>query len=231
MNTDSKPQRFLFAALASAVLLTSSLPASATTDYFLKFDGIDGSSVVKGHEKAIEFTSFNWGVSASAPQPGAGAGKPVFKDFSWTQTMDDSTENLYGSIWNGKTIKNAVIDFVLVGEKPLTYFKMTFDGVFLTNLDIGAGNGSEIGLSGSFAYEKVKLEYFPIGKDGKLGPVQKAEYNLKDSGGSLPKLMSTYSRGLVEPQIAVVPEPETYAMLLAGLGLLGFVARRRQAKV
>ena len=27
-----------------------------------------------------------------------------------------------------------------------------------------------------------------------------------------------------------VPEPETYAMLLAGLGLIGAVARRRQAK-
>ncbi len=28
-------------------------------------------------------------------------------------------------------------------------------------------------------------------------------------------------------QVAAVPEPETYAMLLAGLGLLGFTARRR----
>jgi hypothetical protein len=27
-----------------------------------------------------------------------------------------------------------------------------------------------------------------------------------------------------------VPEPETYAMMLAGLGLLGFVARRRKLK-
>ena len=27
--------------------------------------------------------------------------------------------------------------------------------------------------------------------------------------------------------VAVVPEPETYAMLLAGLGLIGFVVRRR----
>jgi hypothetical protein len=27
---------------------------------------------------------------------------------------------------------------------------------------------------------------------------------------------------------AAVPEPETYAMMLAGLGLLGFVARRRR---
>jgi hypothetical protein len=29
------------------------------------------------------------------------------------------------------------------------------------------------------------------------------------------------------PEVAPVPEPETYAMLLAGLGLMGFVARRR----
>ena len=27
---------------------------------------------------------------------------------------------------------------------------------------------------------------------------------------------------------AAVPEPQTYAMLLAGLGLMGFVARRRR---
>jgi hypothetical protein len=30
-------------------------------------------------------------------------------------------------------------------------------------------------------------------------------------------------------EISPVPEPETYAMMLAGLGLVGFMGRRRKA--
>ena len=36
--------------------------------------------------------------------------------------------------------------------------------------------------------------------------------------------------GTVTLNIAAVPEPETYAMMLAGLGLLGWVGRRRKLK-
>jgi hypothetical protein len=35
--------------------------------------------------------------------------------------------------------------------------------------------------------------------------------------------------GVNTPAIAPVPEPETYAMMLAGFGLMGFVARRRKS--
>ncbi|OZA36288.1 MAG: hypothetical protein B7X87_14305 [Hydrogenophilales bacterium 17-64-34] len=38
--------------------------------------------------------------------------------------------------------------------------------------------------------------------------------------GLTPQIVSRFS-------VTAVPEPETYAMLLAGLGLVGFVARRR----
>ncbi|NBW50906.1 MAG: PEP-CTERM sorting domain-containing protein [Betaproteobacteria bacterium] len=31
-------------------------------------------------------------------------------------------------------------------------------------------------------------------------------------------------------EVTAVPEPETYAMLLAGLGVMGMIARRRKNK-
>jgi hypothetical protein len=37
------------------------------------------------------------------------------------------------------------------------------------------------------------------------------------------------SNGILNYSTAPVPEPETYGMLLAGLGVIGFVARRRRA--
>ena len=51
------------------------------------------------------------------------------------------------------------------------------------------------------------------------GPLRVQVLNLTDASG-----------GLHQDQlyVAAIPEPETYAMLLAGLGLMGFVARRRQ---
>lgn len=42
--------------------------------------------------------------------------------------------------------------------------------------------------------------------------------------------VSVANAPIVPPPLPAVPEPETYAMLLAGLGLLGVVARRRTMK-
>lgn len=40
---------------------------------------------------------------------------------------------------------------------------------------------------------------------------------------------NSYGGSLDNVAVTAVPEPETYAMLLAGLGLIGTIARRRKA--
>ncbi|WP_317205306.1 FxDxF family PEP-CTERM protein [Janthinobacterium sp.] len=51
-------------------------------------------------------------------------------------------------------------------------------------------------------------------------------YFLKVEGNVIGNGGGTYGGDLT---VSAVPEPETYAMLLAGLGLLGFAARRKAA--
>lgn len=48
------------------------------------------------------------------------------------------------------------------------------------------------------------------------------------AGGNAVKVWLDQQGGAYQLQIAAVPEPETYAMLLAGLGLMGAIARRRR---
>lgn len=52
---------------------------------------------------------------------------------------------------------------------------------------------------------------------------------LDASGNAISAKVYLADDGLYHLQISAVPEPETYAMLLAGLGLIGAAARRRRA--
>ena len=42
---------------------------------------------------------------------------------------------------------------------------------------------------------------------------------------------SDYDDMVVDSKVAAIPEPETYALLMAGLGAVGFVARRRREEL
>ncbi len=62
------------------------------------------------------------------------------------------------------------------------------------------------------------------------GPIAAGNYQLHIAGqmaASISPSPTGESGGII---LAAIPEPETYAMMLAGLGLMGFVARRRRQK-
>jgi hypothetical protein len=83
-----------------------------------------------------------------------------------------------------------------------------------TGTSIG-GNGGTTTISGvSFALNagtnNITFSYSPVG--------------YANNGG---QTLGDEAWGISSAQVTAVPEPETYAMLLAGLGLMGAIARRR----
>jgi hypothetical protein len=101
-----------------------------------------------------------------------------------------------------------------------------------TTCALPAGQTCPNGLeSGNF----VELEFAPL----RVGPTASDQYQ---GGTAAFQFMAKLGTNAPNPwgssevawyigqgTVAAVPEPETYAMMLAGLGLLGFAARRRRA--
>ncbi len=81
--------------------------------------------------------------------------------------------------------------------------------------------GSFIGQAGQ------TFDLFDWGtSSGTFANIDISGFNL--AAGTWLDTSSLYQNGSVTISVTAVPEPETYAMLLAGLGLMGAVVRRRK---
>lgn len=77
--------------------------------------------------------------------------------------------------------------------------------------------------SGAFFFDDQVLTSSALGNAGNW------TINWYNNGGQVPGFsnLTIFAR---DQHVSPVPEPETYGMLLAGLGLVGFIARRRRNK-
>ena len=117
----------------------------------------------------------------------------------------------------------------------ITKYALT-GGSWISKGTVGAGADAYRGLTGFVNGGTVQLFATGLGGSGatgggKLVSMSDASGYNGTFTGTATTLASaatnTAFRGVAYITAAPVPEPETYAMLLAGLGLLGFAARRR----
>jgi len=146
------------------------LVLNAQAAIFMKLDGVDGESLVKGHENEIEILSWSFGLSNTgsiAAGGGGGAGKVTFQDLSVTKFADKATPVLMLSTANGKHYRQAILTLERSAERPFVYYRITMEDVIVTSVQTG-GSASESRPteSVSFNFAKVKVEYIPQKADG-----------------------------------------------------------------
>ena len=167
-------------------------------------------------------------VAASTP---TGSPQGRFAQISGMKVVYDTTQPARSALGNGQRVRHITLDdgTVLVSNgvvvSPRTFSFATID--FTAN----GGDGYPFAAAGiefenavsSITYQQALQEYITdaTSEGGLGGVISASRYGVADP-------LDPAGR-LVDLAISPVPEADTWAMLLAGLGLLGAAARRRNA--
>lgn len=229
--------------VALAALLAWAAPAHAAN--FLLFEGtgnlkLAGESTDAAHPRWINVDNWSWGISntvSTGGSTGTTVGKATLDDFSWSQRLDASVPGLFLAIATGDQVTRATLDVTRNGDsgKADTYFQMIFEPAFPTSLQLsGDGDGEPPRADAALAYDKVTMRYRPQDPKGGYGAWIEGSF-AQSSGkvtfaGDQQVLMGLFTAGgrVTIDALPPVPEPGTYALMLAGLGVVGVLARRRR---
>jgi hypothetical protein len=189
--------------------LTGQTQKGGTRLWALSFDDIanpDAGGTIKKLIDTADTTKFGPGVV----KPNMFDNMTINKDGTFTLLEDVGNAPHNGKIWN---------------FDPVTG-KLTMMGKFNPALFGDIVNGTAI--AGSFTQDEETSGVIDI--TDILGRNDGKQYSLLVAQNHLASADPLLVEGGQLLVMAAVPEPETYAMMLAGLGMLGFAARRRNAK-
>lgn len=205
-----------------------------------------GFLIFNGQAYAVVPTIYNFGslLSAEYPAPNSFASNP----FAWLEATDNGdrswtfllsiNNNLFSSFGNQAYLGSMTFDFTPDPTTMGEYLRTEFNGsnvggvtsVKSTNgtgssglqdIDFGTefGKGSKNRLSQN---DWVKWTVFNLYPNSSLTNMYVHVQGITGGNCYRSDCSAKYT-----PIVTAVPEPETYAMLLAGLGLVAFSARRR----
>lgn len=153
----------------------------AAFDYFLKIDGIDGESSDAMHKGEIDVESWSWGETQTrSPGGGAGVGKVMMSDFSFTTKLSKASPKLFLACAEGNHIKAGWLTARRAAGKAADYFlKWTFSDLLISSYQTGGASGEAPVDQVSFDFAKIEVEYKEQRPDGSFGAGFKAGWDIK----------------------------------------------------
>jgi hypothetical protein len=203
-------------ALAVAAFLTAT-SASAALSVTIGGTAAAGEGLKSSVAGAVT-TDFN---SGSSPANYTGGGVEIGSSSVWASPPSDDTSyfSVGPSTSPSATITLASLSsyFGYYGGSPDDYNHVDF---FNGSANVGSFDGVTLANLASVSH------------DGDRTVGSYWNFTAKSSGDYFNKVVFSSAQNAFETDnhavLAAVPEPETYAMMLAGLGLMGFVASRRR---
>lgn len=155
--------------------------------WYAKFDGVDGSSKQKDHDKWVSVASCNMGGhKAGGGGTGVGrvGGKMHLEDISLGIISDKATPKLLEAAVKGKVFKTVEIHGTATygdsGEQ--TYLAVKLENVQITSYQLGVldNNAATDDMSLSLNFEKYKTTFTEYGKDGAKGGNVEFEWKVEE---------------------------------------------------
>lgn len=210
---------------------------------------IAGDSRKQGYENWIELQSAQMGVGRGfsfASGSGSSLSPTSVSELTFSQMLDGSFTPMLAALASGKTLNQVVIEYVRDGAEergPLTYMQIKLEDVLISSMSLSGADDTPT-VTGSLNFLKMTHTVWEVANDGYRGSDTRFSYDLAKSAsfGGQPDVKKDGAFGagnLVGETFALagsvslpgaappIPEPQTWMMMLAGLGLLLGAARRR----